>query len=42
MSWYHGVGMSQHGAHEYAKRGSTYKEILEHYYQGVTLQKIKK
>lgn len=36
----HGVGMSQYGANEMAKTGSTYDEILLHYYTGVTLEKI--
>lgn len=36
----HGVGMSQTGANYMAKQGSTYKEILFHYYRGVTLEKI--
>lgn len=35
----HGVGMSQTGADYMAKQGRTYKEILLHYYNGVTLQK---
>ncbi len=30
----HGVGMSQYGACYMADKGSTYKEILEHYYKG--------
>ncbi len=30
----HGVGMSQNGANEMAKQGSTYEEILKHYYTG--------
>lgn len=30
----HGVGMSQWGANEYAKKGLNYKEILLHYYKG--------
>lgn len=30
----HGVGMSQYGADYMARQGSTYKEILEHYYTG--------
>lgn len=34
----HGVGMSQNGANEMAKSGSTYKEILCHYYKGVTVE----
>lgn len=32
----HGVGMSQYGANAMAKTGKTYREILSHYYQGVT------
>ena len=32
----HGVGMSQYGANEMAKNGSSYDEILTHYYTGVT------
>lgn len=32
----HGVGMSQYGANAMAKEGKTYKEILSHYYKGVT------
>ncbi|MBR2876768.1 MAG: stage II sporulation protein D [Clostridia bacterium] len=35
----HGVGMSQYGADYMARQGSTYKEILEHYYKGVTIEK---
>ncbi len=38
----HGVGMSQNGANYMAKQGSSYEEILLHYYQGATLEKIKK
>ncbi len=33
----HGVGMSQYGANAMAKNGSTYSEILSHYYQGALL-----
>jgi len=33
----HGVGMSQYGANGYAKNEYTYKQILEHYYPGTTL-----
>jgi len=33
----HGVGMSQYGAHGYALHGSTYPEILAHYYTGTAL-----
>ena len=32
----HGVGMSQYGANAMAKEGKTYKDILSHYYQGVS------
>lgn len=35
----HGVGMSQTGADYMAKQGSSYEEILLHYYTDVTLQK---
>ena len=38
----HGVGMSQYGANEMAKRGCGYEEILLHYYTGVTLTDISK
>lgn len=34
----HGVGMSQVGANAMAKQGFSYKEILEHYYTGVTVE----
>ena len=33
----HGVGMSQYGANELAKEGKSWKEIICHYYTGVTL-----
>lgn len=33
----HGVGMSQYGANGMAKNGSTYKEILSHYYKGTVI-----
>lgn len=36
----HGVGMSQYGANEMAKRGYSYQEILKHYYQNTNLTKI--
>ena len=36
----HGVGMSQYGANQMAKNGKTYREILLHYYRGVTIEKI--
>ncbi|MBQ5840402.1 MAG: stage II sporulation protein D [Clostridia bacterium] len=35
----HGVGMSQYGADYLARQGYTYEEILQYYYQGVTLAK---
>ena len=34
----HGVGMSQYGANAMAQAGSTWQEIIAHYYTGVTLQ----
>lgn len=34
----HGVGMSQYGADFMARQGSTYDEILKHYYTGVTIK----
>ncbi|MES1248640.1 MAG: SpoIID/LytB domain-containing protein [Actinomycetota bacterium] len=37
--WGHGVGMSQYGAEGYAVHGSTYAQILDHYYPGTTLGK---
>ncbi len=36
----HGVGMSQYGANEMAKNGSTYEEILKHYYNNIEISKI--
>jgi stage II sporulation protein D len=33
----HGVGMSQWGAYGLALRGEDYREILQHYYQGVRI-----
>ncbi|MDF2865441.1 MAG: stage sporulation protein [Clostridia bacterium] len=35
----HGVGMSQNGANEAAKEGYTYKQILQHYYTGISIVK---
>ena len=35
--WGHGVGMSQYGAYGYAQHGSSYADILAHYYPGTTL-----
>lgn len=34
----HGVGMSQYGANEMAKKGYKYYEILKHYYQGTEIK----
>lgn len=34
----HGVGMSQNGADCLAREGYSYKEILKHYYAGVTIE----
>ena len=36
----HGLGMSQWGAREMAKGGSTYDVILMHYYQGIEIMKV--
>lgn len=35
----HGMGMSQYGADQMAKEGKTYKEILQYYFPGVTVEK---
>jgi stage II sporulation protein D len=37
--WGHGVGMSQWGAHGFARRGMSYDRILAHYYRGTTLER---
>jgi len=37
----HGVGMSQCGADALAKKGYTYKEILEFYYTGVSVEELR-
>lgn len=34
----HGVGLSQYGANEMAKEGADYREIVTHYYTGVTVE----
>jgi stage II sporulation protein D len=39
--WGHGVGMCQIGAYALAGRGLGYRDILEHYYTGVTLGRLK-
>lgn len=36
----HGVGMSQYGANGMAKEGYDYKEILMHYYNDITINKM--
>ena len=35
----HGVGMSQYGANAMAKEGSTWEDIVRHYYTGITIQR---
>lgn len=35
----HGVGMSQYGANAMAADGSDWREIVTHYYTGITIQK---
>ncbi len=35
----HGAGMSQYGANFMAQEGSTYEEILKHYYKGIKITK---
>ena len=36
----HGLGLSQYSANEMAKEGKTYQEILQHFYEGTTLQEV--
>lgn len=36
----HGVGMSQYGANEMAKKGSVYSTIIKYYYSGVKINKL--
>ncbi len=36
----HGVGLSQYGANAMAEEGSSYKDILEYYYTGVTFARL--
>ena len=38
--WGHGVGMSQYGARYLASTGSTFVEILSHYYTGCKMKKL--
>lgn len=40
QGWGHRVGLSQYGADAMAVAGSTYVEILQHYYQGTKIDKI--
>ncbi len=37
----HGVGMSQWGAYNLAQQGSNYLTILNHYYRGVSISRLK-
>ena len=41
FGWGHGVGLCQWGAYFMAKSGSDYKQILEHYYPGAVISKLK-
>lgn len=36
----HGVGMSQYGANEMAKKGENYTEILSHYYTNIQIMRL--
>ena len=38
--WGHGLGMCQTGAYGMALEGATFEQILQHYYPGMTLQRI--
>jgi SpoIID/LytB domain protein len=38
--WGHGVGLCQSGSAGMAKRGLSYKEILEHYYKGTVIEEL--
>lgn len=38
----HGVGMSQNGVKTMAEKGYSWKEILQHYYEGITVKDITK
>jgi stage II sporulation protein D len=38
--WGHGVGLCQVGAYGMAQGGSSYEEILRHYYTGISLGTI--
>ncbi len=41
LGYGHGVGMCQYGAGAMAEAGHDFRQILSHYYQGVTLGRIK-
>ena len=34
----HGLGFSQYGAEQMAKRGSSYRELLQYYYRDVKIE----
>ena len=38
--WGHGVGLCQAGAFGMAMRGNRYREILDHYYSGIALERL--
>lgn len=37
----HGVGLCQHGARGMAERGSAYDKILQHYFTGVSIERVR-
>ncbi len=37
----HGVGLCQYGANGLAEEGKNYRQILHHYYQGITLYRVR-
>lgn len=39
--WGHGVGMCQNGAFGMARRGASYRDILDHYYTGTRLVRVR-
>ena len=40
LGYGHGVGMSQTGADAKAKEGSTYQDIIKHFYTGVEIEDV--
>jgi stage II sporulation protein D len=38
--WGHGLGMCQTGAYGMALEGATFQQVLEHYYPGMSLQRV--